>query len=109
MEDAVKEIFSLKHQLIAKAADTCLGLEKEESEFKPVSEMTLEDWELAKDEGWVFETTCGVEDTVIIIDSSCDQYPVEFRKSGWKTLDGFDTYYRERRDGDDINISKRIR
>lgn len=79
LEDAVNEILSLKHQLIAKAANTCLGIEKEEPEFKPINEMTLEDWELAKREKWLFMLNNGKEVFVkgIMEDYTDHTHPIE--------------------------------
>lgn len=113
LEDAVREIFSLKHQLIAKAANTCLGIVQEESEsksqqFKPVQEYTLEDWEAAQSLGWVFETNVGSEDTVERIDYNDSSYPVCFFELGWKTLDGFENYHEGSRTECDVNITRRI-
>lgn len=80
LEDAVKEVLSLKHQLIAKAANTCLGIEKEEPEFKPISEYTLEDWELAIDNNWEFELRSGEVVQVDELYPSNEVYVVSLNK-----------------------------
>lgn len=76
--------------------------------FKPVREMTMEDWEAAQSLGWLFETNVGSVDTVQKLDYIDPSYPVCFFELGWKTLEGFENYHEDSRTECDVNITRRI-
>lgn len=66
LEDAVRELISLR--------------EGNNTVFKPINEMTLEDWEIALEEGAVFETREG-EQIHILFMKPCDRTPYTFTGS----------------------------
>lgn len=60
--DELIEEINLLQELLSEANQKLAGLESKPSEeFKPVSEYTMEDWEQARDEKWVFELNEGTE------------------------------------------------
>lgn len=119
LEDAVLELISLRsgnHALLGAAltltslhtGDNTAVIDVNHNGFKPIREMTLEDWEAAQSLGWVFETNVGSEDTVERIDYNDPSYPVCFFNLGWKTLEGFENYHQDSRTEYDVNITRRI-
>lgn len=112
LEDAVRQLISLREGNNTAVIDVNQEGFKPvhgELKFKPISEYTLEDWELAKEEGWVFESNNGKLDTVEDIDHSDNTYPVCFADLRWKTQSGYDTYFEDDRREYDVNIIKRIK
>lgn len=103
LEDAVRELISLRE------GDNTAVIDVKEDEFTPIRAMTLEDWELAKEEEWLFSLSDGSTDSLNEIDYSDRRYPVGMKASGWKTLDGFNVYAVEYRKYGDVNITKRIK
>lgn len=95
------EIEQLKHSLLAKANNTCVGVEREAKPegFKPVFDMTIEDWQQALYGGWVFETRCGVIVKVSEIDRY-SEYPIEATNCLSYTTEG--RWLVDREDKDDI-------
>ncbi len=83
LEDAVRELISLR------SGNSSAVIDVDDSEFKAISEYTLEDWELAKEEGWFFETQRGVELTVCDIDYSFrENLPIQLSDYSWYSLQG---------------------
>ena len=78
LEDAIRELISLREGNSTSVIDVNQG------EFKPIKEMTLEDWELAKEEGWVFKLNNGKEVFVqgIMEDYNDRVHPVELNNLG---------------------------
>lgn len=102
LEDAVLELISLRER------NNTAVIDVDNNGFKPICEMTLEDWEAAQSLGWVFETNVGSVGTVERIDYNDSSYPVYFFELGWKTLDGFEYYHEDSRTECDVNITRRI-
>lgn len=85
LEDAIRELISLRERNNTAAIDV------EESEFKPISEMTLEDWEMALQQDWLFEMNkYEIPVQVTQVDYRDTVYPVEFNYYMWRTLDGYE-------------------
>lgn len=83
LEDAVRELISLR------SGNNTAVIDVNHNGFKPISEYTLEDWELAKEEEWVFETRQGVELTVHDIDYSFrENLPIRLSDYSWYSLQG---------------------
>lgn len=57
------------------AYDSLAGKQKEQT-FKPISEMTLEDWQQAMEEGWEFKTRDDDVISVIALEINNTSYPV---------------------------------
>jgi hypothetical protein len=73
-------------------------------QFKPVKDMTFEDWEQAEREGWVFELRCGDYSKVEQLSHKSALWKV-CTKFGWVRVDGsFQIDYEEH----DYDIIKRI-
>lgn len=80
LEDTVvaltKEVLELRKNVASQTAT-----------FKPISEMTIEDWVLAKEDAWVFEDGTGEFFIVVDIDLA-DIYPIKCNDENHYTLDG---------------------
>ncbi len=59
-----------------------------EEQFKPIPEMTLEDWQQAMEDGWVFETRRGYLINVEKVFDSRNTYPVKGNNSLNYTVSG---------------------
>lgn len=68
-----KEIFQLKHQALRVASETVLHVEQD---FKPISDMTIEDWEVAMLHAWEFETISKGNVVVIELDDFNECLPI---------------------------------
>ncbi len=81
--DEMVEQINLLSDLLVEANIKLAGLESKE--FKPVTEeYTMEDWEQARDEKWVFELNSGTEVFVrgIMDEFNDSQHPVELSSVG---------------------------
>lgn len=74
--------------VLFEAYDNVVYVEKEQA-FKLVSEMTLEDWQQALEEGWEFETREGDVISVIDISVNKSSYPVKCDNSLLYTIRGY--------------------
>jgi hypothetical protein len=70
--DSLVDEINMLRELVAE-----LTAVKEEQQFKPISEMTLEDWQQALEEGWKFSTHYMGDVTVYDVDSQpADLIPI---------------------------------
>ena len=74
---ALVDEINLLQELLAEANQKLAGLE-----FEPVSEYTMEDWEQARDEKWVFELNEGTEVFVkgIMDEFDAKDHPIELSR-----------------------------
>lgn len=85
LEDAVRQLISLRE------GNNTAIIDVNQGEFKPISEMTLEDWELALHQDWLFEMNdYEIPVQVTQVDYRDTVYPVEFNYYMWRTLDGYE-------------------
>lgn len=118
LEDAVKrlenyrrglpEIWGLCEVTPPSTKSVQFKLAEEEIHFKPINEMTLEDWELAKQYGWMFEMRNLGEVRVTDIDYDENKFPICFNGFRWRTLQGLE-WTSSDRDEEDCDIIKRIK
>lgn len=104
LEDAVKEILDLqqKNNALLSASLTLTDIVTNESEFKPISEYTLEDWELAKKHKWLFADNRGDESLLV---ESVQKEEIYFDGYSYPfTIDGVHTD-----DPEEYQIIKRIK
>lgn len=87
LEDTVRELISLRE-----GSNTAV-IDVDNSEFKPINEMTLGDWELANEERWVFELNNGEKVFVqgIMEEFDSEDFPVELSDLGEGTHAGIVT------------------
>lgn len=101
--DALIDEINMLRELLAEAykptADTA-------PTFKPISEMTMEDWKQAKKEGWVFETRDG---ETAFVDKGFrweSEYPIRLSNDLSYTIGG--KFYAHEREEYSADIVKRI-
>lgn len=81
--DNLIEQINMLQELVAE-----LSKEKESEAFKPISEYTIDDWQQALKEGWVFCQRNGDLTNIMSVDSDpLTEYPVE-SESCWLRLNG---------------------
>ncbi len=71
--DALIDEIDMLRELLAEAYKPATDMAPT---FKPISEMTMEDWKQAKEEGWVFETRDGEHISVVGCVNVCHAYPI---------------------------------
>lgn len=76
-----------------------------ETSFKPIADMTIKDWVLAKEEAWVFEDGIGEFFIVVDIDLA-DIYPIKCNDEHYYTLDGV---WNDNVKGSDYDLKQRIK
>jgi hypothetical protein len=91
--------------VLFEAYDNVVYTEKEQT-FKPISAMTLEDWQQAMEEGWVFETRYGDVISSTATGSLSDAYPVRCSNGLAYTIRG---YFWDSGKEHDADIIKRIK
>jgi hypothetical protein len=84
--DSMVEEINLLQELLASANNRIAELENK-YKFKPIANMTFDDWVVARREGHVFKTRGGETTTVIGMDKSDTKWSVHGDK-GWYKLDG---------------------
>lgn len=95
LEDAVRELISLREGSNTVVIDVKVG-EVKLGQFKPINEMTLGDWEAAKEDKWAFKLNNGREVFVkgIMEEFDSEDFPVELSyvdegtHAGIVTVDG---------------------
>jgi hypothetical protein len=91
--------------VLFEAYDNVVYTEKEQ-QFKPISEMTLEDWQQAVEECWEFETRYGDVISAITLSSISKSYPVICNNTLAYTIRG---YFWDSGKEHDADIIKRIK
>jgi hypothetical protein len=99
--DSLVDEINMLRELVAELTSV-----KEEQQFNPISEMTLEDWQQAKDEGWEFETREGDVISATTLWSLSDAYPVRCSNGLAYTIRG---YFWDSGKENDADIIKRIK
>jgi hypothetical protein len=91
--------------VLFEAYDNVVYTEKEQT-FKPISEMTLEDWQQAMEEGWEFETRDGDVISAMTLSSISNSYPVICNNTLAYTIRG---YFWDSGKEHDADIIKRVK
>ncbi len=97
--DSMVEEINLLQELLAEVFTT-----QPQEQFKPIKDMTLDDWVQAEREEWVFELRCGAYTKVDKLDPRDTKWKVA-TKFGWNRIDGSYTSDYEQHDYD---IIKRV-
>jgi hypothetical protein len=91
--------------VLFEAYDNVVYTEKEQT-FKPISEMTLEDWQQAMEEGWEFEKRDGDVISAMTLSSISNSYPVICNNTLAYTIRG---YFWDSGKEHDADIIKRVK
>lgn len=83
--DSMVEEINLLQELLAEANNRIVEMETK-SKFKPVKDMTFDDWKQAKEKGHKFKTRCGHTVSVHELDD-CSIWSV-LTENGWHRVDG---------------------
>lgn len=98
--DAYIDEINMLRELVAELTSV-ETIVKEEQQFKPISEMTLEDWQQAMEEGALFEYYNGSTLTLSEVNTICfeprvgfEEHPFLFSKDGSNLESGYRIKYR---------------